>query len=204
MWDRKEKPFVLILFAMPAIWLVYSLLSGRYFPDPAEPFMTLSGIWASVFLGLVLALSSLTKIKRLKVLTRYRRFLGLTAFWYVLLHLLAYLLLHAGFSWLWITEDLIKRPYIYVGLLSFLILSLLALTSFKSMIRVLGKRWKPLHRMVYLASVLVIAHLWWQVKSDTEIAFWLTLVMAIPLIIKVNPFFIKLIAKRACTKSVDP
>jgi methionine sulfoxide reductase heme-binding subunit len=160
MWDRKEKPIVVIVFCLPLLWLLYSLFSGRYFPDPAEPFMTLSGIWASIFMSITLSLSILVKHPRLKVLSRYRRFIGLTAFGYSLLHLLAYLVLHAGFSWLWISEDVLKRPYIYVGLAAFLILLMLAITSPKRMIKKLGKKWKTVHRFFYLATLCVIAHLW--------------------------------------------
>ncbi|WP_191600939.1 sulfite oxidase heme-binding subunit YedZ [Marinomonas algicola] len=196
MWDRKEKPIVVIVFCLPLLWLLYSLFSGRYFPDPAEPFMTLSGIWASIFMSITLSLSILVKHPRLKVVSRYRRFIGLTAFGYSLLHLLAYLVLHAGFSWLWISEDVLKRPYIYVGLVAFLILLMLAITSPKRMIKKLGKKWKTVHRFFYLATLCVIAHLWWQVKSSPEIAIWLTLIMIVPLVIRLKEVFLNKIKKR--------
>lgn len=196
MWDRKEKPIIFLVFCLPLFWLLYSLFSGRYFPDPAEPFMTLSGIWASIFISITLGLSTFVTYFKFKVLSRYRRFIGMTAFWYSLLHLLAYLILHAGFSWEWVSEDILKRPYIYVGLAAFLIMSVLALTSPRVMIRKLGKKWKTVHRFFYLASVLVVAHLWWQVKSSSEIAIWLTLIIMIPLLIRLKEVFLNKMKKR--------
>ncbi|MCZ2721245.1 sulfoxide reductase heme-binding subunit YedZ [Marinomonas sp. 15G1-11] len=196
MWDRKEKPIVFVIFCLPLIWLLYSLFSARYFPDPAEPFMTLSGIWSAIFISLTLSLSILAKIPKLKVISRYRRFIGLTAFWYSALHLLAYLVLHAGFSWVWISEDVFKRPYIYVGVAAFLIMLVLALTSSKRIIKKLGKKWKTVHRFLYLASLFVIAHLWWQVKSNPEIAIWLTLIVIIPLVIRLKETFLNKMKKR--------
>ena len=171
--------------------MLYSLLGGRYFPDPAEPFMTISGVWASLFLGMSLSLSVLVKVKVFKVLSRYRRFIGLSAFFYACLHLMAYIVLHAGFSWVWISEDVLKRPYIYVGFFAFSILTMLALTSPKIMLKRLGKKWKSLHRFIYLAAILVIAHLWWQVKSDIEIALWLSLVIGIPLSLRLKAILYK-------------
>lgn len=190
-WDRKEKPYVFLVFCLPFLWMLYSLLGGRYFPDPAEPFMTISGVWASLFLGMSLSLSVLVKVKVFKVLSRYRRFIGLSAFFYACLHLMAYIVLHAGFSWVWISEDVLKRPYIYVGFFAFSILTMLALTSPKVMLKRLGKKWKPLHRFIYLAAILVIAHLWWQVKSDIEIALWLSLVVGIPLSLRLKAILYK-------------
>lgn len=204
MWDRKEKPYVLLVFCIPGIWLFYSLLSGRYFPDPAEPFMTLSGIWAGVFICVSLSITPLTKkVKKLKVINRYRRFIGLAAFWYASLHLLAYLVLHAGFNISWIQEDLLKRPYIYIGVLAFVILSLLAITSPKAMVRKLGKRWKPLHKLVYLAAFAILAHLWWQIKADSEIAIWFTPFLVVPLLLRVNFKKMKFNSKNTCTKSTS-
>lgn len=179
-WDRKEKPYVFLLFALPAIWMLYSVFSGRYFPDPAEPVMTWTGIWTIAFLTFTLSLTPLARINKLRWLSRYRRFLGLTTFWYALLHLLGYLVLHAGLSIRWILDDLIERPYIYAGTAAVLLLLILAVTSNRRSMRHLGKRWKVIHRFVYLATILVMVHLWWQVKSDISIASFSSLALAVP------------------------
>jgi sulfoxide reductase heme-binding subunit YedZ len=93
------------------------------------------------------------------------------------LHLIIYLVLFAGLSWTWIRSDLVEKPYIYAGVLALVILLLLAVTSTKNMMKRLGRNWKRLHRFVYLAALAMIAHLWWQVKSDTSLAVIFTLIL---------------------------
>ena len=144
--------------------------------------MRLSGIWASVFVVSVLFLTPLAKIPRLRVLSRYRRFVGVSTFFYALLHFVIYLVLFAGLSWSWISSDLVEKPYIYAGVLALSIFFLLAITSTKKMMRRLGRNWKKLHRFVYLAAIAVIAHLWWQVKSDITVAAWFS-VFLVPLLL---------------------
>lgn len=185
-WDRKEKPYVLILFALPFLWMFLSLLMGHYFPDPGKLLMRLSGIWASIFLVAVMAMTLIGKIGGLKFVNRYRRFIGLTAFFYSLLHFIIYLILFAGLSWTWIASDLIEKPYIYAGVLALVIMVILAVTSTKFMMRKLGKRWKPLHRFMYLAAIAILAHLWWQVKDDISLAVYFSLLL-IPLLISKIP-----------------
>lgn len=181
-WDRKEKPYVLVLFSLPFVWMFVSLLMGQYFPDPGKLLMRLSGIWASVFVVAVLAMTLMGKIARLRFINRYRRFIGLTAFFYGMLHFVIYLVLFAGLSWTWISSDLIEKPYIYAGTLALLIMAVLAVTSTKKMIRRLGRKWKPLHRLMYLAALGVIAHMWWQVKDDISLAVYFS-VFLVPLLI---------------------
>ncbi|WP_239090332.1 sulfite oxidase heme-binding subunit YedZ [Marinomonas ostreistagni] len=178
-WDRKEKPLVLIVFLLPFAWMLGSLLMGQYFPDPGKLLMRLSGIWACVFMAAALSVTPLMQFKRFKVLTRYRRFVGLSAFFYALLHLVIYLVLFAGLSWRWIRTDLVEKPYIYAGVLALVILLALALTSTKNMMKRLGRNWKRLHRLVYLAAIAIVLHLWWQVKSDTSLALIFSAVFAL-------------------------
>ncbi|TDO98339.1 sulfite oxidase heme-binding subunit YedZ [Marinomonas balearica] len=185
-YDHPYKKYAFVLFSLPMIWIVSSLLSGRYFPDPAEPVMTLTGIWAVVFLVFTLLMTPLVKVSRFKWISRFRRFIGLTVFWYSSAHVCGYLVLHAGFSWVWIKEDLLKRPYMYVGFIAVVILSVLALTSFKFAIKKLRKNWKPLHRTVYIAVLLVILHLWWQVKSDISVALYSSLALVPFLMYRLN------------------
>jgi sulfoxide reductase heme-binding subunit YedZ len=174
-WDRREKPYVMLLFIGPLFWMIVSLFIGRYFPDPGKAMMNISGIWAAVFIVAVLSLSPIVKFTSLRFVSRYRRFVGLTAFLYALFHLLVYLVLFAGLSWSWIASDLIDKPYIYAGVLAVIILTVLAVTSTKKMMRRMGKNWKKTHKAVYLVGVCVIAHLWWQVKSDITYAIWITI-----------------------------
>ncbi|MCV2401254.1 sulfoxide reductase heme-binding subunit YedZ [Marinomonas sp. C2222] len=169
-WDREEKPYVIALLLTPILWMIYALFSGRYFPDPGKVLMIDSGVWACVFIVAVLCMSPATKYLRLRFLSRYRRIVGLLAFSYALFHLLVYLVLFAGLSVEWIVSDLLEKPYIYAGVSSLLILIALAITSTKKMMKRLGKNWKKLHQCVYIAAACVVAHLWWQVRSDITIA----------------------------------
>lgn len=178
-WDRKEKPYVLIVFLLPFLWMLGSLLLGHYFPDPGKLLMRLSGIWACVFMAAALSITPLMKLKRLKALTRYRRFVGLSAFFYAILHLVIYLVLFAGLSWRWIRSDLFEKPYIYAGVLALVVLFVLAITSTKKMMKRLGRNWKRLHRFVYLAALAILLHLWWQVKSDTSLAVIFSVIFAL-------------------------
>lgn len=178
-WDRKEKPYVLIVFLLPFLWMLGSLLLGHYFPDPGKLLMRLSGIWACVFMAAALSITPLMKRKRLKALTRYRRFVGLSAFFYAILHLVIYLVLFAGLSWRWIRSDLFEKPYIYAGVLALVVLFVLAITSTKKMMKRLGRNWKRLHRFVYLAALAILLHLWWQVKSDTSLAVIFSVIFAL-------------------------
>lgn len=169
-WDRKEKPYVIAVLLMPVFWMIYALFSGRYFPDPGKVLMIDSGVWACVFIVAVLCMSPATKYLRLRFLLRYRRIIGLLTFFYALFHLLVYLVLLAGLSVEWIISDLLEKPYIYVGVASFVILMALAISSTKKMMKRLGKNWKKLHRLIYVATACIVAHLWWQVRSDITIA----------------------------------
>lgn len=178
-WDRKEKSYVLIVFLLPFLWMLGSLLLGHYFPDPGKLLMRLSGIWACVFMAAALSITPLMKLKRLKALTRYQRFVGLSAFFYAILHLVIYLVLFAGLSWRWIRSDLLEKPYIYAGVLALVVLFVLAITSTKKMMKRLGRNWKRLHRCVYLAALAILLHLWWQVKSDSSLAVIFSVIFAL-------------------------
>ena len=196
-WDRREKPYVVLFFLMPFVWMVSSLFLGRYFPDPGKALMNVSGIWASVFVVAVLLLTPIAKYTRFRMVSRYRRFVGLSAFLYSVLHLIVYLVLFAGLSWSWIVSDLVEKPYIYAGVLAVVILSTLAITSTKKMMKRMGKNWKMVHRLVYLAAACVVAHLWWQVKSDITVAMWVSVFIVPLLVIRMNqiPYYKKYFKK---------
>jgi len=100
-------------------------------------------------------------------LLRFRRMLGLFAFFYVLLHFMTYAGLDQRFDLAVIIEDIAERPYITIGMIALLLLLPLALTSTNGMMRRLGKRWQKLHRLVYVIAILGVWHFYWQVKLDT-------------------------------------
>ena len=125
------------------------------------------GIWGLNFLLITLAITPLRFISGWNWLVRFRRMLGLFAFFYVLMHFMVYAGLDQRFDLQAIFEDIAERPYITIGFTALVLLVPLALTSTNGMMRRLGARWKKLHRLVYIIAILGVWHFYWQVKLDT-------------------------------------
>ncbi len=149
--------------------------------DPGVAVVRYLGEWSITWLLVTLTLSTLARRCHWNLLVRVRRMIGLFAFSYVCLHLLAYLGLLAGFEPGRLVDDLTKRPYIMVGFAAFLALLPLAVTSTRGWQRRLGVRWKRLHRLVYLVCMLAVVHLVWLSKGSYADAFiygsWATLLL---------------------------
>jgi methionine sulfoxide reductase heme-binding subunit len=135
--------------------------------NPIEELIHRLGKWGLKFLLITLAVTPLRKLTGWSWLVRFRRMLGLFAFFYVLLHFLAYAGLDQRFDPAVIFEDIAERPYITIGITALLLLLPLAATSTKGMMRRLGSRWKKLHRLIYVIGILGVWHFYWQVKLDT-------------------------------------
>jgi len=134
--------------------------------NPVEELIHHFGKWGLNFLLITLAVTPLRRMTGLNWLLRFRRMLGLFAFFYVLMHFLTYAGLDQRFSLKYIIEDIIERPYITIGMTGLLLLIPLAVTSTNKMMRRLGRRWQKLHRLVYLIAILGVWHFWWQLKQD--------------------------------------
>ncbi len=134
--------------------------------DPVAALTHGTGDWALRLLLLGLAMTPLRQISGRPWPIRFRRLLGLYAFFYASLHLAVYLLLDLGSYWTQIGADILKRPFITVGFAAWLLLVPLALTSTQGMMRRLKKNWQRLHRLVYAIAMLAVLHFWWLVKSD--------------------------------------
>lgn len=157
-----------LLALTPAVVLLARALGNRLGANPVEELTLELGQWALRFLLLTLAATPVRRLAGWAVLLRHRRLLGLTAASYALMHLLVYAVLDQGLLWSQIVEDILKRPFITVGMAAFVLLLPLAATSFDAAIRRLGaRRWQALHRLVYLATGLAVLHFWWKVKADT-------------------------------------
>jgi len=135
--------------------------------NPIEELIHRLGKWGLNFLLITLAVTPLRNLTGWSALIRFRRMLGLFAFFYVLLHFLAYAGLDQRFDLAVILEDIVERPYITLGVTALLLLLPLAVTSTNGMVRRLGKRWKKLHRLIYVIGILGVWHFYWQVKLDT-------------------------------------
>lgn len=148
-----------------ALWLG-RIASEQLGADPVVALTHASGLWALRFLLLCLAMTPLRRLIGATWPIRYRRMLGLYAFFYASLHVGIYLALDLGGYWLQIIDDVVKRPFITVGFLAWLALLPLAATSTRVAVRALGQRWVQLHRLAYVAAILAVLHFTWLVKSD--------------------------------------
>lgn len=155
--------------------------------NPVEKLLHELGLWGLKFLLMTLAVTPLRHLSGWHWLNAYRRMLGLFAFVYVLLHFLVYAVLDQGLVIGRIAEDILKRPYITLGLAGLSLMVPLVLTSTRAMMRRLGKRWVQLHRLVYAIAVLGVWHFYWQVKLDTLQAAAYALGLALLLAARLPP-----------------
>ena len=157
--DRIQ-PFVFILGLFPVVRWFYLDSIGGMTGEPAVFFARSSGQWALGMLCLTLAITPIRQILGQPALLRWRRMLGLYAFFYAFLHMVTWLWQDRKLSFTFMFQDLADRPYILLGMLAFAIMCVLAATSRQASIRKLGRNWQRLHRAVYLVGVLVIIHFW--------------------------------------------
>ena len=165
------KPALFLLCLLPLAWLVGRALGDQLGANPQEALIRATGDWALRFMCAVLAVTPLRRLTGWVALARFRRMLGLCAFFYALVHLLAYAVFDMGLEVSDILRDIAKRPFILVGTLTWLLLLPLAITSFNRAIRWLGaSRWQQLHRLVYLAAVTMLLHFLWMRAGKNDFA----------------------------------
>jgi sulfoxide reductase heme-binding subunit YedZ len=164
------KPLVFALCLLPGLLLLGDTFetTGSLGANPVEEIQDRLGNWGLRFIMIALAVTPLRRISGRPELLRFRRMLGLFAFFYALLHFLAWLVLDQGVHWAAIVEDITERPFITIGFAALLILTAMAVTSTSAMRRRLGRRWQQLHYGAYVAGVLGVWHYWWQVKKDIQ------------------------------------
>jgi methionine sulfoxide reductase heme-binding subunit len=168
---RATKPLAFALFCLPALWLIWAAISNQLGANPAEALIRSLGDWSLRFLVLVLAITPLRVMAGWPVLARLRRMVGLFVFFYVCLHLLAYAWFDKEFELAAIGSDVIKRPFILVGMTSWVLLFAMAATSFNRAIRMLGgRRWQLLHRCVYAVAGLAVLHFFWMRAGKNDFA----------------------------------
>ena len=159
---RAAKPVLFTLALLPAVWLFYAAASNQLGANPAEALIRSLGDWTLRFLCAVLAITPLRVLSHTPALARFRRMVGVFVFFYALLHMLSYAVFDMGLDAGAIAHDIAKRPFILVGSLALLLLTLLAATSFNRAIRWLGAaRWRALHRAVYAVAALAVLHFFW-------------------------------------------
>ena len=171
----------------PLAVLLYRGFTNNLGADPTATVTHATGFATLRLLVISLAITPLRRVSlRLAWLIRFRRLLGLFAFFYGCLHLLTYVWLYSGFSIAAMIDDIAKRRYIMAGMAAWLLLLPLAATSTNWAIRKLGgKRWQALHRLVYLAAISGVVHYWWIVKSGVRTPITITLVLTVLLLARV-------------------
>lgn len=165
--SRWTKVFVFLLCLVPLGLLLWQGLHNDLSANPVNYVEHATGDWTMRFLILTLAITPLRKILRLPQLIRFRRMLGLFAFFYVCLHFSTWVAVDNYFDWRHMLKDVAKRPFVTVGFTGFVLLIPLAITSTTGWIRRLGgKRWQMLHRAIYITAIAGVIHYYWLVKSD--------------------------------------
>ncbi len=165
----KATVFIACLIPLALLILAAFNLAGQSLgANPIENLIHQLGLWGLRFLLLTLSVTPLRRISGQAWLLKLRRMLGLFSFFYILLHFCSYAILDQRLNLQAITEDIIERPYITLGITALLMLIPLAITSTNGWIRRLGRRWKSLHQLVYVISILGVWHFYWQVKLDTR------------------------------------
>ncbi len=170
------KPVVVLLLALPAVWLVYAAFNDLLGANPAEALTRSTGDWTLRALCVVLAITPLRVLTATPALQRFRRTLGVGTFVYACLHMLCYAWFDQGLDLNDIWLDILKRPFIWLGFSGLVCMLPMAATSFNAAIRYMGvKRWQLLHRLVYAVAVLAVLHFFWMRagKNDfTEVAVY--------------------------------
>lgn len=165
------KPLIFALWLGPLAWMVWAAVGNHLGANPAEALIRASGDWALRALCLALAITPLREGLGVPALARFRRMVGLFAFFYAVLHFLAYLAFDQAFDLGEVLRDIAQRPFILVGALAVLVLTTLAATSPQRAVRALGgRRWKTLHRTVHLAAALTLLHFYWMRSGKNDVA----------------------------------
>lgn len=186
----------------PLAWLIYHLYQNDLGPDPTHTVTFFTGRGTLRLLVLSLAITPVRRlIPRLAWIIRFRRMLGLYAFFYGTLHLLTYVWLYAGFSLQTMIDDISRRRFITAGLTAWVLMVPLALTSTTWSIRKLGgKNWNRLHRLAYVSAIAGIVHYWWGVKPGVLTPMTITIVLTVLLAARPLLALRKPSAQRAATQ----
>ena len=158
---------IFFLSLLPILIIFYQIIFNQLGPEPVKEITHVTGNWTLRFIIITLAMSPLQKFTKLNFWITYRRMFGLFVFFYASAHMMIYVGIDYRFDWSSIGDDIVKKKFIFAGFLAWLLLVPLALTSSKRMIKLLREKWKKLHKLIYIISLLGIIHYLWLVKVVT-------------------------------------
>jgi len=176
--QRYLRVIIFTLSLVPIFYVIYQILTDQLGPEPIKDITHHTGKWTLYFIVITLAMTPLKKITKLNIWISYRRMFGLFIFFYASVHLMTYVGLDYRFDLVSIGDDIVKKKYIFIGFLAWLLLIPLVVTSNKKMIKILKDKWKKLHRLIYLISLFGAIHYLWLVKRDlTEPLIYISVIL---------------------------
>jgi sulfoxide reductase heme-binding subunit YedZ len=180
---------IFFLSLLPILIIFYQIIFNQLGPEPVKEITHVTGNWTLRFIIITLAMTPLQKFTKLNFWITYRRMFGLFVFFYASAHMMTYVGIDYRFDWSSIGDDIVKKKFIFAGFLAWLLLVPLALTSSKRMIRLLRDKWKKLHKLIYIISLLGIIHYLWLVKVVTVEPLIYLIIIVILLTLRVKMKF---------------
>jgi methionine sulfoxide reductase heme-binding subunit len=180
---------IFFISLLPILIIFYQIIFNQLGPEPVKEITHVTGNWTLRFIIITLAMTPLQKFTKLNFWISYRRMFGLFVFFYASAHMMTYVGIDYRFDWSSIGDDIVKKKFIFAGFLAWLLLVPLALTSSKRMIKLLRDRWKKLHKLIYIISLLGIIHYLWLVKVVTVEPLIYLIIIVILLTLRVKMKF---------------
>ena len=160
------KPSIFFLSLIPFLLILYKIIFNKLGPEPVKEITHFTGEWTLLFIIFTLSMSPLKKITKLNIWISFRRMLGLFLFFYATLHMLTYVAIDYRLDFQSISKDILTKKFIFVGFAAWILLLPLAFTSSKKAMIYLKDKWKKLHSLIYIISILGVIHFIWLVKKD--------------------------------------
>ena len=180
------KPSVFVLSTIPFFLITYKIFFNKLGPEPVKEITHFTGEWTLIFICLTLSISPLKRFTNFIFWVKIRRMLGLFVFFYATLHLLTYVVIDYRFDWQQITDDVIKKKYIFIGFAAWVLLIPLVLTSSQKMIIVLKHNWKKLHKLIYVIAIFGSLHYIWLSKTIFFKPMLYFVIITVLLILRIN------------------
>ncbi|MDA7806409.1 sulfoxide reductase heme-binding subunit YedZ [Candidatus Pelagibacter sp.] len=180
---------IFFLSLLPILIIFYQIIFNQLGPEPVKEITHVTGNWTLRFIIITLTMTPLQKFTKLNFWISYRRMFGLFVFFYASAHMMTYVGIDYRFDWSSISDDILKKKFIFAGFLAWLLLVPLALTSSKRMMRLLRDKWKKLHKLIYIISLLGIIHYLWLVKVVTVEPLIYLIIIVILLTLRVKMKF---------------